>query len=160
MARLVFSDPEARRRLNDIVHPRVARELKKRFRELERQGAGLVLVEAPLLYEAGLETAYDRVIVVEVDPEDQVRRLKERDGRGALEIRGILQAEDPLAEKAARADDVVDNRGSLNDTRSQVAAIPAGNAASLGPETGKRRRLHNPTLTLVSLMQSQYLAQG
>src|SRR5208282_2530120 len=112
VARLVFSDPQTRQRLNDIVHPRVARELKKRLRELERRGAGLVLVEAPLLYEAGLETAYDRVIVVEVDPEDQVRRLKERDGRGALEIRGILQAQTPLAEKALRADAVVDNRGS------------------------------------------------
>ena len=76
VARLVFSDPEARRRLNDIVHPRVARELKKRFQELERQGAGLVLVEAPLLYEAGLETAYDRVIVVEVDPEDVGRVIR------------------------------------------------------------------------------------
>ena len=103
VARLVFADPQTRQRLNDIVHPRVARELKKRFQELERQGAGLVLVE--------------------VDSEDQVRRLQERDGRGALEIRGMLQAQDPLAEKAARADDVVDNRGSLNDTRSQVAAI-------------------------------------
>lgn len=123
VARLVFSDPQARRRLNAIVHPRVARELKKRCRELERQGARLVLVEAPLLYEAGLEAAYDRVIVVEVDPQDQVRRLQERDGRGALEISGILQAQAPLAEKAARADYVVDNRGSVNDTRSQVAAI-------------------------------------
>ena len=123
VARLVFSDPECRRRLNNIVHPRVDRELKKSLRELERRGVGLALVEVPLLYEAGLETAYDRVIVVEVAPEDQVRRLRERDGRGALEISGILEAQAPLVEKAARADYVVDNRGSSNDTRSQVAAI-------------------------------------
>ncbi|MGB8872440.1 MAG: dephospho-CoA kinase [Desulfobaccales bacterium] len=123
VARLVFSDPDYRWRLNDIVHPRVARELQKRLRELQRRGAGVALVEVPLLYEAGLETAYDRVIVVEAAPEDQVRRLRERDGRGALEISGILEAQSPLAEKAARADYVVDNRGSVNDTRSQVAAI-------------------------------------
>ncbi len=123
VARLVFSDPECRRRLNGIVHPRVARELTRRLRELERRGTGLALVEVPLLYEAGLEGAYDRVIVVEVAPEDQVRRLQERDGRGALEISGILEAQAPLAEKAARADYVVDNRGCLDDTRSQVAAI-------------------------------------
>ncbi|MGP8049970.1 MAG: dephospho-CoA kinase [Desulfobaccales bacterium] len=123
VARLVFSDSQARQRLNDIVHPRVARELKKRFRELARRGTGLVLVEVPLLYEAGLETAYDRVIVVAAAPEDQVRRLQERDGRGALEISGMLQAQAPLADKAARADAVVDNRGSVKDTRSQVAAL-------------------------------------
>ena len=123
VARLVFSDPECRRRLNDIVHPRVARELKKNLRELERRGAGLALVEVPLLYEAGLEGAYDRVIVVAAAPEDQVRRLQERDGRGAREISGILEAQGPLAEKAARADYVVDNRGAIDNTRSQVAAI-------------------------------------
>ena len=53
------------------------------MQELEQQGADLVLVEVPLLFEAGLEAAYDRVIVVYVDPEDQIRRLQERDGRGA-----------------------------------------------------------------------------
>ena len=66
VAQLVFADPEARQRLNDIVHPRVARELQERLQELERQGADLVLVEVPLLFEAGLEAAYDRVIVVYV----------------------------------------------------------------------------------------------
>ena len=76
VAQLVFTDPEARKRLNDIVHPRVARELQERLQELEQQGAHLVMVEVPLLFEAGLESAYDRVIVVYVDPEDQIRRLQ------------------------------------------------------------------------------------
>ncbi len=123
VAQLVFTDPEARQRLNDIVHPRVARELQERLQELEQQGADLVMVEVPLLFEAGLESAYDRVIVVYVDPEDQIRRLRERDGRGAAEIAGILAAQWPLGDKAARADDVVDNRGSLAETRKQVRKI-------------------------------------
>ncbi len=123
VSKLVFADPEARQQLNDIVHPWVARELQERVQELEEQGADLVMVEVPLLFEARLEAAYDRVIVVYVDPEDQIRRLKERDGRGAEEIAGILSAQWPLADKAARADDVVDNRGSLDETRRQVAAI-------------------------------------
>jgi dephospho-CoA kinase len=54
VARLIFSDPEARRRLNDIVHRRVALELKKRFRELERQGAGLVRVDVGRVIRAAL----------------------------------------------------------------------------------------------------------
>ena len=123
VAQLVFTDPEARQRLNDIVHPQVARELQARLKELKEQGAALALVEVPLLYEAGLKAAYDRVMVVYVDPEDQIRRLQERDVRGAEEIEGLLQAQWPLNDKAARADFVVDNRGSLEETRSQVQQI-------------------------------------
>jgi len=123
VAHLVFTDPEARKRLNAIVHPRVTQELQRQVKELQEQGARLVMVEVPLLYEAGLAVAYDRVIAVYVDPEDQVRRLKERDGREAVEIEGLLKAQWPLMAKAARADYVVDNRGSLEETRRQVAAI-------------------------------------
>ena len=123
VAQLVFTDPEARQRLNDIVHPCVARELQARLQELAAQGAALALVEVPLLFEAGLESAYDRVIVVYVDPEDQVRRLQERDGRGAAEIEGLLNAQWPLNDKAARADFVVDNRGPLRNTRLRVQEI-------------------------------------
>ena len=61
--------------------------------------------------------------MVYVDPEDQVRRLKERDGRGADEIEGILQAQWPLKDKVARADFVVDNRGPLGSTRRRVQEI-------------------------------------
>ena len=123
MARLVFADPEALKRLNDIVHPRVAQEIQTRLKELEQQGAPLALVEVPLLFEAGLAAAYDRVIVVYVAPEDQARRLQERDGRGAEEIAGILKAQWPLKDKAARAEFVVDYRGSLSHTRKQVQEI-------------------------------------
>lgn len=123
VAQLVFADPEARQRLNAIVHPRVAEELHARLQELEEQGAVLVLVEVPLLFEAGLAGAYDRVIAVYVDPEDQTRRLRDRDSRGAEEIAGLLSAQWPLAEKAARADYVVDNRGPLSKTREQVQEI-------------------------------------
>jgi dephospho-CoA kinase len=123
VARLVFTDPVARQQLNDIVHPRVAQIIQARLQELEQQGAHMALVEVPLLYEAGLAGAYDRVIVVYVDPEDQVRRLTARDGRSPAEIEGLLKAQRPLRDKAARADYVVDNRGSLDETRGQVAAV-------------------------------------
>ncbi len=123
VARLVFTDPAARQKLNDIVHPRVAQVIQARLKELEQQGAPLALVEVPLLYEAGLAGAYDRVIVVYVEPGDQVRRLQERDDRSAGEIEGLLKAQWPINDKAARADYVVDNRGSLDETRRQTAAI-------------------------------------
>jgi dephospho-CoA kinase len=123
MARLVFADPEARRRLNAIVHPYVAKEIRARLESLERRGAKLVLVEVPLLFEAGLQGGYDKVIVVDVDPGEQRQRLQTRDQRSAGEIEGIIAAQMPLKEKAARADYVVDNRGPLGETRAQVEKI-------------------------------------
>jgi dephospho-CoA kinase len=125
VAQLVFADPEARSRLNAVVHPRIAEIIQARMQELARQGTQLIMVEVPLLFETGLDRAYDYVITVYVDPADQVRRLAERDGRSAAEIEGILKAQWPLAEKAARADFVVDNRGTLRDTRKQVEKIYA-----------------------------------
>ncbi len=123
MAHLVFNDPEARRRLNDIVHPQVAREMARRLQELEQRGEKLVLVEVPLLFEAGLEGSYQRIIVVYAEPREREERLQVRDHRPGGEIAGILQAQWPLEEKRRRADYVVDNRGSFKDTRRQVSQI-------------------------------------
>jgi dephospho-CoA kinase len=123
MARRVFGDPLARERLNGIVHPYVARELRARLADLEGRGVKMVLVEVPLLFEAGLEGGYDRVIVVDADPQERVERVQARDHREEAEIQGIIDAQMPLQDKVARADYVVDNRGSLQETRRQVQTI-------------------------------------
>ncbi|MEJ2672611.1 MAG: dephospho-CoA kinase [Deltaproteobacteria bacterium] len=123
LAQRIFADPEARRRLDALIHPLVAQELQAKMADLERRGVDLVLVEVPLLFETGREQSYDRIIVVAVPQAHQIRRLKSRDHRGAEEIRGILQAQWPLADKAARADFVVDNSGDLNATLKQVKKI-------------------------------------
>ncbi len=123
LALRVFADPEARRRLDALIHPLVIRELQDRAAELESRGVDLVIVEVPLLFEAGREGAFDRVVVVTAPEADQIRRLRKRDGRGEAEIRGILAAQWPLVDKAARADYVVHNDGDLGGTRQQVQNI-------------------------------------
>jgi dephospho-CoA kinase len=123
LAQRVFNDPEERRRLDKLIHPRVAEGIRTRLAELARRGAPLVLVEVPLLYETGREAGYDRVIVVSAPEAERIRRLRERDRRGEAEIRGILAAQWPLPDKAARADYVVDNGGELGRTRQQVKNI-------------------------------------
>ncbi len=124
VAARVFADPEERRVLNAIIHPRVAEEIKQRLGDLEKQGAPLALVEVPLLFEAGLAGAYDKIIVVDVDEAHQRERLGARDQRrGEAEIQGILQAQLRLQDKVKRADYVVDNRGPLNLTLNQVKII-------------------------------------
>jgi dephospho-CoA kinase len=119
----VFADPEERRRLDGIIHPRLAAALKARMAALEDRGVKLVLVEVPLLFETGREAAYDRVIVVAAPEALQIRRLRGRDARGETEIRGILAAQWPLKDKVARADYVVDNGGSQEATAQQVKNI-------------------------------------
>jgi dephospho-CoA kinase len=123
MADLVFRDAEARRRLNAILHPAVTREMARRLADLAARGVGLVVVEVPLLFEAGLEKNYDKIIVVDAGEEQQEARLRRRDRRPPEEARGIIQAQWPLAEKKARADYVVDNRGSVADTRARVKKL-------------------------------------
>jgi len=123
LASRVFGNPEERRRLDGLIHPRVAEAIRARLAELARRGVPLVLVEVPLLYETGREAGFDRVIVVSAPEDDRIRRLRERDRRGEAEIRGILKAQWPLPDKVARADYVVDNGGELGRTRQQVKNI-------------------------------------
>jgi dephospho-CoA kinase len=123
LAQLVFADPEERRRLDGIIHPRVEAELKARVAELERRGKALVLVEVPLLFETGREGGFDRVIVVAAPEALQIRRLRGRDRRGPDEIQGMLKAQWSLADKVARADYVVDNGGERRLTARQVKNI-------------------------------------
>ncbi len=123
MAELVFQDPEARRRLNAIDHPQVTREIARRLQDLAARGVKLVMVEVPLLYEVGLEKHYDLVIVVDAGEREQIMRLTARDGRPPREALGIIQAQWTLNAKKARADFVVDNQGSLENTRCQVKKL-------------------------------------
>jgi dephospho-CoA kinase len=123
LAQRIFADPEARRRLEALIHPLVAHKLQNQVADLERRGVNLVLVEVPLLFETGREQDFDRVIVVTAPKAERVRRLKSRDHRDDKEIQGILQAQWPLANKAARADYVVDNGGELSFTQQQVKII-------------------------------------
>ena len=80
-------------------------------------------MEVPLLFETGLEKNYDLVIVVNAEEEEQIERLTARDGRPAQEALGIIRAQWPLSAKKARADFVVDNQNSLEDTRRQVKKL-------------------------------------
>ena len=123
LSRLVFRDTEARQKLNAIVHPQVTREIAHRLENLGARGVKLVMVEVPLLFEAGLEKNYDLVIVVDAGEEEQMARLTARDGRPAQEAAGIIQAQWPLSAKKAQADFVVNNRNSLEETRGQVKKL-------------------------------------
>jgi dephospho-CoA kinase len=121
----VFTRPEARRKLDQLIHPWIAVELRKLLAELQSRGEQLVIVEIPLLFELNLEHLYDRIIVVCADEACQKQRLARRDFRGSDEVAGILAAQGVWRQKLSQGDFVVDNSGSLAATREQVKKITA-----------------------------------
>lgn len=113
----VFGDDEARRRLEAILHPRIARLRDAWTAEREAEGAELVVAEIPLLFEAELEDEYDVTVVVHASREARLRRLAEERGIEADEARRIMDAQMDPAEKRRRADYVLENDGSLEELR-------------------------------------------
>jgi dephospho-CoA kinase len=121
LAEIVFADPDARARLNAIVHPRV-RELAA----LAEQAAGdeaIVVHVIPLLVETGQQQAFDLVVVVDVDPDRQVRRVAGRDGLSDAQVRARIAAQASREQRLAAADVVLDNNGTPAELAAQVAAL-------------------------------------
>ncbi len=129
---LVFADPAARRRLEAITHPAIRRAMEAETARLAAAGHDLVFYDTPLLYEVGLEPAMALVVVVLAPPEAQLARLRARDGLTAAEARARLAAQLPAAEKAARADVVVDNADASAPLDDKAARLVADLRAGLG----------------------------
>lgn len=135
---LVFRDAPSRRRLNAITHPRIAAETARRIADASARGLPLVIYEVTLLVENQLHHGMDGVIVVSLSPEQQVARAVARDAMGEDAARARLAAQATLADRLAVADYVIDNAGSLDDTRRQVEAAWRDLSAG-GPRTRRAR---------------------
>ncbi len=122
LRKIVFSEPARRKQLEAITHPRIGVAMEAQCR---RAGGPYQLVVVPLLIESGLDQRVDRVLVVDCPEELQLRRLMTRDGESAAHAKQVLAAQISRAERLARADDVVDNSGSLTETRRRVTALDA-----------------------------------
>lgn len=124
LGKLIFSDPAARERLNGIVHPRVMETFITRTEEIRRRHPDAVVVyDVPLLIEAKMDRMVDLVVLVYAAEEIQLARLQSRDKLTAVEALSRLRAQMPLAEKRAYADVIIDNSGSLAETRRQLESF-------------------------------------
>ncbi|MFQ5693438.1 MAG: dephospho-CoA kinase [Nitrospinota bacterium] len=123
LGKIVFSDSGARARLNAIVHPRIWEEEDRLFRLLEQEDPeGIVILDAAVLIEAGGAHRMDLLVVLDVDEEEQLRRLVER-GMCREDALARVRAQMPTPQKAALADYVIDTRGSLSATRRRVESV-------------------------------------
>lgn len=106
---VVFRNRAKLRRLEQIIHPRVAREQARLTRQAARQDPkAVVIYDVPLLFEAGIDKRVDRVIVVTADQETQITRLKARNGFTRAEALRRIRSQMPIKQKAAAADYVLD----------------------------------------------------
>jgi dephospho-CoA kinase len=120
---LVFADPEARRRLEAITHPRIQEEALAQAAALEAAGHRLAFYEASLLVETNRHREFDGLVVVVADEAQQVSRTMARDRCTEAQARARIAAQLPLAQKRTVATDVIENRGDLATTRAQVEAL-------------------------------------
>ncbi len=122
LRKIVFSEPACRKQLEAITHPRIRVAMEAQCRQA---GGPYQVVVVPLLIESGLQQRVDRVLVVDCPEELQLERLMMRDGESATHAKKVLAAQVGRAARLARADDVVDNSGSLADTRRRVTELDA-----------------------------------
>lgn len=130
---IVFSDPQALRRLEQIVHPAVHARILAWLDDVATY-ARVAVIDAVKLLEAGWKQVCDAVWVVTCTPDQQLRRLIETRGMSEAEARMRIAAQPPQESRIAQADVVIDNSGSLDATRAQVdaawAQIPIHNACT------------------------------
>ena len=125
---IIFADPHARSRLNKITHPRIKEAIDRvingfRQNPYASSSSGVLIIEAPLLIEVGLDQHVDEVWVVKVDEDKQVERLAKRDDLSSEEIRSRIAAQLPQELKLKYARRVIDNSGDFSATKKQVARI-------------------------------------
>ena len=110
LGKVVFSNPEIRKRLEQITHPRILDEINKNVKTVKGKNPdAIIVVDAALLIEAGLHKKMDKVIVVYADEKTQIERMMKRDNFTMDEAKNRISAQIPLQEKRKYADFVIEN---------------------------------------------------
>jgi dephospho-CoA kinase len=121
----IFNNPDARKKLEAIIHPRVRALAEQRIREHAAAGFDVIVYEVPLLFEGKIHEWLRPVVLVACDVNVQRQRLQQRDSIDAAAAQKIIDAQMSLEEKRRLADYVIENDGSLADLESQVRAVLA-----------------------------------
>jgi len=121
---IVFGDMEKRKKLESFTHPYIYEEFFKEIEQItQKKPDAVIQVSVPLLIELNLQFLFDKLLVVYVRPETQAKRLASRDGISIAEAENIMKSQLSIDEKASYADFVIENEGSLEETKGQVQEI-------------------------------------
>jgi dephospho-CoA kinase len=122
---IIFHDEQKRKLLNSFVHPEVRRRMNEKKDLAIKAKEKIVILDIPLLFESNLFNMVDQTLLVYVDRNIQLTRLIERNQLSEEEAEARIQSQMPLAEKIKLADKVIDNNGSLTETKEQLIKILA-----------------------------------
>jgi dephospho-CoA kinase len=120
---IIFHDEEKRQLLNQIVHPEVRRRINEKKEAAMRNGERIVILDIPLLFESNLINLVDRTLLVYVDRSIQLTRLMERNNLSKDEAISRISSQMPLSDKVKLADEIINNNGSIVDTKRQLDEI-------------------------------------
>ena len=124
LAKIIFSDDKSRKILESFTHPRIFEERDILIKAIkEKDPSSIVIIDFPLLFELGLNKKFDKVILVYVKIDIQLKRIIKRDGLEKEGVERRLDAQILIEEKRSFSDYIVNNEGSLNNTRDQVRNI-------------------------------------
>ena len=125
LGQMVIGNADAIAELESLIHPMVHQKEREFLDAAEQEGASLVILDIPLLFEAGGHQRVDRIIVVTAPPEVQRERVLSRDGMTEEKFQAILAKQLPDDEKRARADYIIDTSEGMAAARKTVATIIA-----------------------------------
>jgi dephospho-CoA kinase len=124
LAARVFADPRERWALNGIMHPLVIQEEERLHREIRLLGEDrIVVTDAALLFETGTQRRFDRVVVVHCPPEEQLRRLMERDGMSREDAAARIQSQMDIREKVKLGDYDIETTGDEGETQRKTREL-------------------------------------
>ena len=120
LGNLVFADPASKERLNKLLHPAIQDKLKEKLAKLEKEKINIVVLDIPLLYEVKYQNQVQEVWVVYVSETLQLNRLMKRNGYTEKDALARIRSQYPIENKKTLANVVIDNSGSLANTKRQI----------------------------------------
>jgi dephospho-CoA kinase len=116
----IFADRSMRQKMESIIHPQVEKEIERQIKELAHRGERVVIIEAALIYEAGLNKKLDAVIVVDADESARIGRVRKRDVVSEHDVRSRMSAQMDVKKKLKQADYIIYNNGTVEELESKV----------------------------------------
>ena len=123
LRRIVFANPPDREFLDKTLHPLIRELSDERIEDARKANHSYLVYAVPLLFETNQQSRFDRVAVVDVPRATQLKRLLERDGSDENQANAILDAQATREQRLSIASDVIDNSGSIEETKQQVLAL-------------------------------------
>jgi len=128
LGKIVFNDQRLLRKLNEITHPEIIKVIKREIDLVKNstykdEKKRILIIDAALIYETKIDRLMDKIIVVYIDEDEQIKRLIKRDNFPYDEALQRIKSQIPIKQKVEMADYVIDNNNSLDKTREQVKKI-------------------------------------